>query len=117
MPDNDAFRTLTPISLAILLALLEEERHGYALMKEVEARSEGRLRPGTGTLYAAVQRMMEEGLVAQSAREPGPAEDARRRYYGITAAGRSAAESEVARLARLVEWAEPRLAGDPGASR
>jgi DNA-binding PadR family transcriptional regulator len=100
----DSFLPLTPLSLAVLLAVSDEERHGYALLKEIERESEGRIQPGTGTLYAALQRMVEEGLLEESG-GPEPGEDARRRYYGITALGREVARAEVRRLARLVELA------------
>jgi DNA-binding PadR family transcriptional regulator len=92
---------LTPLSLAILLALADEPRHGYALMKEIELQGGSRLRPGTGTLYTALERMIAEGLLEESARPRG--EDARRRYYEITSFGREVARAELARLARLVE--------------
>jgi DNA-binding PadR family transcriptional regulator len=97
---------LTPLSLAVLLALTGEDRHGYALMKEIERQSEGRIKPGTGTLYAALQRMLEEGTIDLSAREPRKGEDARRRYYAITPLGRAVARAEVARLARVVQDAQ-----------
>jgi PadR family transcriptional regulator PadR len=79
--------TLTPLSMAILVALGREDLHGYALMREVVERSDGRLSPGTGSLYAALQRLMEEGLLIESPRRPGADDDARRRYYRITRAG------------------------------
>lgn len=94
---------LTPISCGILIALAGEDMHGYALMKEVSAQSEGRLTPGTGTLYAALQRMIEEGLVAEAAPAVGAGEDARRRYYAITRFGREVVRAEMARLARMIE--------------
>jgi len=97
--------TLTPLSHAILLALAEEDRHGYAIIKAVVSQSEETLRPGTGTLYTALQRLMDEGLIAESAREPEPGEDRRRRYYRLTDAGREAARGETLRLARLVALA------------
>jgi DNA-binding PadR family transcriptional regulator len=117
--DPDRFLPLTPLSLAILIALATEDRHGYALLKEIERQSGGRIRPGTGTLYAALQRMLEEGTIGPSERRPGPEEDARRRYYAITPLGRAVARAEVARLGRLVREAEslPGLRRDSGAGR
>jgi DNA-binding PadR family transcriptional regulator len=92
---------LTPLSVAVLLALVEGERHGYAVVKAIERESGGRLRPGTGTLYAALGRMIEEGLIAEVM---GPAgEDARRRYYGVTELGGEVLRAELRRLARMVE--------------
>ena len=105
MPDAEAFLPLTPLSLAVLLALSEADRHGYAILKEIERESEGRIRPGTGTLYAALQRMMDEGLIEEAVAAADDEVDARRRYYGITALGRQVARAEVARLARLVDLA------------
>jgi len=93
---------LTPLSHAILLALADEDRHGYGIIKEVTRQTGGTLTPGTGTLYAALHRMQEEGLLGESPLEPGPAEDQRRKYYRLTEAGREAARSETLRLARVV---------------
>ena len=92
---------LTPLSLAVLMALADGARHGYALMKEIERQALGRARPGTGTLYAALDRMIAEGLLEEAARPRG--EDARRRYYAITSWGREVARAELQRLAKLVE--------------
>ncbi len=105
---------LTPLSHAILLALAEEELHGYAIMKAVESLSDGRVKAGTGTLYAALQRMLEEGLIAEAERDPDPAGDARRRYFAITEFGRHAARAEAGRLSRLLALAERRRLGPLG---
>jgi DNA-binding PadR family transcriptional regulator len=101
MSDPDAWLPLTPLSLAILLGLAEEDRHGYALLKEIERESEGRIRPGTGTLYAALQRLCDGGLIEQRGTVAG--DDPRRRYYGITAPGREVARAELRRLRRVIE--------------
>ena len=100
---------LTPISHAILLALAAEDLHGYALAQAVETETGGALRPGTGTLYAALQRLVDEGLIADSEALPGPDEDQRRKYYRITAQGRAAARAEAARLQRVLS-----LSGERG---
>jgi DNA-binding PadR family transcriptional regulator len=97
---------LTPLSLGVLLALAEGPRHGYALLAELERQSDGRLKPGTGTLYAALQRMIDEGLLEEAKRPAG--EDARRRYYEVTSFGRSVARAELKRLAGLMEAAGAR---------
>lgn len=97
---------LTPLSHAVLLALADADRHGYGIIKEVERQTAGTLSPGTGTLYAALQRMQDEGLIADSDRSPAPDEDQRRKYYRLTEAGRAAARAETRRLARLVAVAE-----------
>ena len=99
----DAMLPLTPISCAVLIALAGGDLHGYALMKEVAAQSGGRVSPGAGTLYAALQRMIEEGLIQESAGGRGKGEDGRRKYYAITRFGRDVARAEMVRLARLIE--------------
>ncbi len=96
---------LTPLSHAILLALADEDRHGYGIIKEVVRQTDGALNPGTGTLYAALHRMMEEGLLAESPEDPDPGTDPRRKYYRLTDAGRAAARAETLHLARLVRVA------------
>jgi DNA-binding PadR family transcriptional regulator len=96
---------ITTLSHAILLAIADEDRHGYAILKEVERQSEGRLRPGTGTLYAALQRLGEGGLIVEAPESAEPGGDARRRYYRLTAEGRMVAQEETRRLARLVQVA------------
>jgi len=93
--------SLTPLTYEILLALADEHRHGYGIIKEIEGRSVVASAPSTGALYLALQRMESEGLVAEAPR-PKDDGDARRRYYRITGRGRAAAESESARLAELV---------------
>lgn len=93
---------ITPLTYEILLALADEDRHGYGTIKEIESR--GSAAPSTGAMYLALHRMQAEGLVREV---PAPAEsdDARRRYYRITEEGRGAAERESERLARLVDAA------------
>ena len=101
---------LTPLTMAILLALAKDDQHGYALMQEVEAQTDGAIVPGTGSLYAALQRLLDEGLIADSARRPSAGEDRRRKYFRITEAGRTAARAEAARMMRVLETArEKRL--------
>jgi DNA-binding PadR family transcriptional regulator len=97
---------LTPLSLGVLLALAEGPCHGYALLSELERQSNGRLKPGTGTLYAALQRMIDEGLLEEAKRPAG--EDERRRYYAVTPFGRSVARAELKRLAELMDAAGAR---------
>ena len=100
---------LRSIEFEILLTLAEGERHGYAIIQEIEARADGQLRLETGTLYRALRRLLADGLVKPSARRPAASdddhEDERRRYYAITPAGRQAATAEASRLARLVNVA------------
>jgi DNA-binding PadR family transcriptional regulator len=96
---------LTPLSHAILLALADGDRHGYGIIKEVERQTDRALSPGTGTLYAALHRMADEGLIQESDRLPEPHEDQRRKYYRLTPAGRALVRAETLRLARLVALA------------
>ena len=100
---HDDLLPLTPLSMAILLALADGNRHGYALMKEIEAQSDGALTPGTGSLYAGLQRLMDDGLIEEV--EPEPGADRRRRTFGITARGRELAEAEARRMLRVLDVA------------
>jgi DNA-binding PadR family transcriptional regulator len=105
MPSSKHHQPLTPLTMAILLALAKEDMHGYALMQEIESQTEGALVPGTGSLYAALQRLADEGLVKGSSRRPTHSEDERRRYFRITSAGRLAAREEAHRMIRVLETA------------
>ena len=103
---------LLPLSAAafhVLLALAEGERHGYAIIKDVESRTEGRVRMGPGTLYGAIKRMLDEGLIEESDERPDAAlDDERRRYYRLTVFGRRVAAAEAERLSGLVAAARAR---------
>ena len=97
---------LTPRVFHILLALADGEQHGYKIMKEVEFRSEGRVRIGPGTLYEAIRRLVEKGLVREvGERPPVEADDDRRRYYRLTKLGRGVLQAEAERLEDLVVFA------------
>lgn len=99
---------LTPAVLHILLALSTRERHGYGIMKQVEADSGGRVRMGPGTLYGSIGRMIEGGLIRESDKKVDPAmDDERRVYYRITGVGRKALEAELERYRRVVAVAKP----------
>jgi DNA-binding PadR family transcriptional regulator len=90
----------------ILMALAGGDRHGYALMREIADRSGGAVRPGPATLYRSLKHLLTEGLVEEAGDRPDPAlDDERRRYYRLTGAGRTAAESEARRLAHAVDLA------------
>src|SRR5258708_1825937 len=94
---------LTPLSLHVLLALADGDKHGYAIIKEIGAATQGKLTPGTGALYTSIQRLVEERLIEVSNRRPEPQEDdSRRRYYRLTTQGRAALAAETARLHELV---------------
>ena len=96
---------ITPLTYHILLALADEDRHGYGIIKEIEARQGTGAAPSTGALYLALQRMEEAGLVAESMARPTAGDDSRRRYYRLTRSGREAAVAESARLRDVLEVA------------
>jgi DNA-binding PadR family transcriptional regulator len=101
----------TPV-LHILLALADGRLHGYAIKQEVERRSDGLVRLGPGTLYEAIQRLQDEGLIEQaSAETPVNGQEAQRRYYRLTDRGWTQLHAEVRRLGHLVAHARtnPRL--------
>src|SRR5688572_18069875 len=102
----EAYLPLPPATFHILLALVEDERHGYAIMKEVAERSEGAVRLGPGTLYGALKRLLEAGLVEEGGERAGPdMGDERRRYYRLTELGLSVARAEARRLEAVVRAA------------
>ena len=95
--------SLRPIEFHILLALAGEERHGYAILQEVNALTDGELQLEPGTLYRALHRMLKDGWLVESARRPAAdVDDERRKYYRITPLGRRLATAEADRLWRLV---------------
>lgn len=100
---------LLPLQLAtfhILLALADDDRHGYAILQEVARRTGGELKLSAGTLYRSIQRMLEDGLIVELRERPAPeADDERRRYYRITPLGSATARAEAARLSSLVRMA------------
>ncbi len=101
------FIPLTPPVFHILLAISDGARHGYAVIKEVEVRSQGDVILSTGTLYAAIRRLLGDGLIEET--DSGKAVvnvDERRRYYRLTALGRKVARAEVNRMIELVNVAE-----------
>jgi DNA-binding PadR family transcriptional regulator len=101
--DPQASLPLTPLTLQILVTLAHEPLHGYAVVKEVRAATDGRINPGTGTFYSAIHRMSEEGLIEEvDAPEDG---DGRRRYYAITSFGVEVLQAEAQRLDRVVAQA------------
>jgi DNA-binding PadR family transcriptional regulator len=103
----DSLLPLQPAVFHILLALAEEDRHGYGIIQDVAARTAGAVRLSAGTLYRSIQRMLEQDLLVEIDERPDPEEDdERRRYYRITAFGRAVARAEVARLDDLVKLAK-----------
>ena len=102
----ESFLPLTPAIYEILLTLADDERHGYAIMSEINQRAADEIRIGPGTLYRSIRRMLEMGLIDESDERPDPAlDDERRRYYRLTELGRRVARAESERLARLVTLA------------
>lgn len=97
---------LPPATFHILLSLADGERHGYGIMQEVAAQTAGAVRLGAGTLYGALKRLLEGGLVTESGERTDPAmENERRRYYLLTPLGRAVARAEAQRLDGLVRAA------------
>ena len=114
-PDPQTLLPLPVSEFQILLALADEERHGYAIRREVAERTDGDVQLGPGTLYGSIKRMVNSGLIAESDERPDPElDDERRRYYHITPLGRKAAIAEARRMERLVGIARAkRLLGRP----
>jgi len=114
MPTSSDASPLTPLSMHILLALAEHDLHGYALMQAIGEQSGGAVRPGTGSLYAAVQRLVDDGLIVvvdDDAQESGRRGNA----YRLTAQGRRAARDEAKRLSGVLDLARARrIITEPG---
>jgi DNA-binding PadR family transcriptional regulator len=103
---------LTPPVFHILLALADEERHGYGIMQDVARQTNDALQLGPGTLYGCLKRMLAAGLVEESEERPDPAlDDERRRYYRMTALGNRVVRAEAEWLAGAVSAAKTKLAG------
>ena len=97
---------LTPAVLNILLALAGGERHGYGIMREVREGTDGMIRLGPGTLYTAIKRLLEGGLIEESGERPDTEmDDQRRRYYRLTDFGQRVITAEVERLEEVVRKA------------
>ena len=104
-----AMLPLLPATFHILVALADEDRHGYAIIQDVAARTDGSIRLSPGTLYRSIQRMLEDGLIVETHERPSPEDDdERRRYYRLTALGTAVAQAEAARLMDLVRMARAR---------
>ncbi len=103
---SDEKLPLTPAVFEILLALADQDRHGYGIMQEVEQRTEGLMKLGPGTLYGSIKRMLESDLIEDSGDRPDPElDDDRRKYYRLTKQGRQVASAEANRLDRQVQQA------------
>lgn len=114
IPDN--LLPMTPAVFNILLALADNEKHGYAIMLEVEEITQGAVKMGPGTLYGSIKRMLASGLIEESDERPDPAlDDERRRYYRLSGLGQRALRHEAERLERQVRVARLKHVLDRGA--
>jgi DNA-binding PadR family transcriptional regulator len=104
-PDIIALLPLPPAFLHILIAIGDEDRHGYAIMQDVADRTGGRVRMSPGTLYGSIRRMLDEGLIEERFPHVAGDDDERRRYYRVTKFGRAVAAAEADRLSTLVRQA------------
>ena len=102
----DSLLPLPPAAFHILMAVADEDRHGYAIIQDVAERTGGELKLSAGTLYRSIQRMLEQGLLIETQERPAPElDDERRRYYRITPFGTAVARAEARRLMQLVKLA------------
>ena len=102
----DSFLPLPTAVFHILVALADSDRHGYSIMQDVDARTGGKVRLSAGTLYTAIRRMLEQGLIEELRDSPDPGSaDERRRYYRVTRMGRDVALAEAKRFSELLDQA------------
>jgi DNA-binding PadR family transcriptional regulator len=102
-PDPRSFLPLTPLAFHVLMALADSGRHGYAIIQEVDARTDGLIRLRSGTLYTLLQRLLAEALIAESEERPrSEDDDERRRYYILTTLGRDVLAADARRLESAV---------------
>jgi DNA-binding PadR family transcriptional regulator len=108
--DPAPYLPLTSPMFQLLLALADGEKHGYAILKEVQRRTDGKVRLSAGTLYALIKRFVEEGLIVESDERPDVAlDDERRRYYRLSENGRAVAVAEAERMEEAVAQARAKL--------
>ena len=109
MMHDSKLESLLPLPAAvfhILIALADRDRHGYSIMQDVDARTDGKVKLNAGTMYSSIRRMLEQGLIEELAESPDPTStDDRRRYYRLTRFGKRAAAAEVERLTALLQQA------------
>ena len=114
LPEN--LLPMTPAMFNILLALADGEKHGYAIMLEVEENTHGAVKMGPGTLYGSIKRMLASGLIEESDERPDPAlDDERRRYYRLSGLGQRALRREAERLEQQVSVARLKQVLEKGA--
>ena len=105
--DPSSFLPLPTAAFHILVALADRDRHGYSIMQDIAARTDGKVRLSAGTLYSSIRRMLEQGLVEELRDSPDPeSRDERRRYYRLTRLGRQTAVADARRLSDLLSQAE-----------
>ena len=105
-PTPDSLLPLQPAVFHILIALADRDRHGYSIMQDVDARTDGKVQLSAGTLYSSIRRMLEQGLIEELSKSPDPSStDERRRYYRLTRFGKRVAAAEVKRLQTLLQQA------------
>lgn len=115
--DIDSYLPLPASAMHIVVALAGGEKHGYAIMRDIDDLSDGSVTMGPGTLYGSIKRMIDQDLVEETDERPDPAlDDQRRRYYRLTALGQRVGAAEQARLATLLDAARFRELGLGGAT-
>ncbi len=115
--DTSPYLPLTPAVFHVLLALADSDKHGYAMMKDVALRTDGKVRLSAGTLYGIISRLLAEGMIVETRERPAPAlDDERRRYYRLTDFGREVAIAEAERMEKTLAMARSmRLLAKAGA--
>ena len=113
MADTQLAAPLTETTFFILLSLLPGEKHGYAILKDVQTLSDNRIMFSTGTLYGALKRLLEDGWIERAGEDAEPDETGRpRKAYALTRDGKRMLEGEVGRLRELVQIASKRATGE-----
>lgn len=108
--DPHSYLPLTPAMFQVLVALADGDKHGYAIIKEVDRRTGGKVRLSAGTLYGLIKRFVQEGLIVEREERPDPAlDDERRRYYRLSDNGRAVAIAEASRMEEAVGQARAKL--------
>ncbi len=114
MIDSPEYAPLSSAGFHILVAVAGEPKHGYGIMKEVATATSGQVKLHAGTLYTTIKRLLDDGLIRETAAPPGAgSDDERRRYYSLTPDGRHAAETELTRLRSIVQRAADSLRPNP----